>query len=254
MSKHLICSLILGVLGAPGMRALAQDPKTSADDRAKQLFQKMEERLAKVKTLDGTVELKWEITGKHPTALLLAGSLSLAEGNRTRLDLREQTEGRPLYQLLISDGCRAWYQDAELPKPQVASKVPANLNAEILTHLARSGLLPLNSPLPPVEVAESKERFSVSKFRLGPKEKIGEREALQLEYRLDIKDQKGPKGEDVPFAVTVWLDPATSFPIKRVSVLAGEPEGERLTITERYGKLVIDRPVDPRKFELPKEK
>jgi hypothetical protein len=103
--------------------------------------------------------------------------------------------------------------------------------------------------LPPVEVADSKGRFPVSGFRLGPTEKVGEREAQRLEYQLFIKGQDGPDGKPAPFSVTLWLDPETLLPMKRVVL----QEVLGIKITESYGKLLLNGKVDVRKFEMPKK-
>ena len=153
-----------------------------------------------------------------------------------------------MFKSLVSDGTRWWWHDKGSPPHLVNKKPWANLTADCLTELARSGLSLPTMPLPPVEAANSKERFPVSGFRLGPKEKVGEREAQRLEYQLFIKGQNGPTGEKLPFPVTVWLDPRTCLPIKRV--VTQDVLGVK--ITESYGKLVLDGEVEAKQFELPK--
>ena len=232
-------------------RVSAQDKQPAGDDQAKQLFYKMESRLAKAKALECVFDINCEISeaSEHGQAILLEGSLFLAEGNRARQEMNERTNGRPMFKLSISDGARWWWHDEGSPPHLVNSKPWASLNADYLTSLARCGLFVPTMPLPPVEAANSKERFPVSGFRLGPKEKVGKREAQRLEYQLLIKGQNGPAGEELPFPVTVWLDPKTSLPIKRVisqTVFGG------FKITETYGKLVLDGEVSANKFEFPK--
>jgi outer membrane lipoprotein-sorting protein len=249
MFKAPVFSLVI-VLAACCLPALSQDAKPAADDRAKQLFQQMENRLAKAKTLQCTFEIDDEFSapGDPKTTRLLEGSLFLAGGNRVRQEIKERTVGRPMFKLLVSDGTRWWWHDKGSPPHLVNKKLGDNLNADFATALARSGLSLPTLPLPPVETADAKERFPVSGFRLGTKEKVGEREAQRLEYRLPIKGQDGPAGEKIFFSVTVWLDPGTSLPIKRVitqTVLG-------MKTTETYRTLVLNGEIEAKKFELPK--
>jgi outer membrane lipoprotein-sorting protein len=119
-----------------------QIAKQETDNRAKQLFQKMEERLAKAKTLECAFEIKDEFSapGDPRTTLLLEGSLFLAEGNRARQEMSERTEGRPIFHMLVSDGTRWWWHDKGSPPHLVNKKPGNNLNPDFLTALARTGL------------------------------------------------------------------------------------------------------------------
>jgi len=251
MFKHPGFSPVLIVLAACVTPSPGQNTNRGGDDRAKQLFQQMEGRLAKAQTLECAFEITDEFAarGDPRSKLLLEGYLFLAEGNRARQEINERADGRPTFHMLVSDGMRWWWYDKGSPPHLVNTKPYADLNADFLTALARTGLSLPNLPLPPVEAADSKERFPVSGFRLGPKEKIGEREAQRLEYQLFIKGQKEPNGEDAPFSVTVWLDPQTSLPIQRVVV----QDVLGMRITESYDKLILNGKVDAKRFELPKE-
>lgn len=257
MLRHLKYSLILVLLAGWVRPSLGQTAKPETDDRgkqtddrAKQLFQEMEARLDKARTLECDFDIDNDIAapGDPATKLLLKGSLFLAGKNQAREEIHERTDGLPVFHMLVSDGVHWWWHDKGSPPHLVNKRPGANLNAEFLTALARSGLSLPNFPLPPVEAPDSKERFPVSGFRLGAKEKIGQREAQRLDYELFIKGQNGPKGEPAPFSVTIWLDPETRLPMKRVilqKVLG-------IKITENYEKLSLDGKVDARKFDLPK--
>ncbi len=51
-------------------------------------------------------------------------------------------------------------------------------------------------------------------------------------------------------SVALWLDVKTGLPVKRI-VTAGVA-GERMTVTETYGKFTLDEKVDVKKFDLPR--
>ena len=97
-----------------------------------------------------------------------------------------------------------------------------------------------------------KDRFPVSEFKLGPKEKVGDVTAQRLDYRFDVKGQKQPNGEDAPFQASVWIDPKTSLPLKRAIIwkFAGV---QVMSIDEHYENLVIDEKIDDGKFKVAEE-
>jgi outer membrane lipoprotein-sorting protein len=253
---HAIACVI--VIMAAGSPALAQGTKPANGDAANQLFQKMEDRLADAKTLQCMLEIKSEGSGEpgFPVRKMeFVGSLALGEGNYVRLELTKTSAeaadlpGVPFW-LHISDGRRELHQDSGMPKPQITDHVAGNLHADLVTLLARSGFYLPTLPLPPVEAADMKDRFPVSEFKLGPKEKVGEIVTQRLDYRFDVKGQKQPNGTDASFRASVWLDANTNLPVKRAITwkLVGV---EVISITEHYKNLVVDERIDPKEFELP---
>ncbi|HBI45495.1 MAG TPA: hypothetical protein DDY78_21965 [Planctomycetales bacterium] len=171
------------------------------------------------------------------------GSLFLAEGKKARLAINEATNGRPMRLLTVSDGVRLSYQDNGMPQPKFED-APKNLNADILIWVARPGVFLPQAPLPDVKTDDAKDRFRVSSFTLGDKEKVGERETQRLEYQLTVK------GQDEPLSVVIWLDPKTGLPIKRL--VTSRTGGQQTTVVETYEKLTLDEKVDVKKFDLPK--
>jgi hypothetical protein len=121
-------------------------------------------------------------------------------------------------------------------KPQPAPKV---YTSNLMTVVARSGFFITIMPLPPEPFTnpdfDLKEGFSVSGFKLGKKEKIGERETQRVDYVLSVKGNEGQ------FPAAVWIDLKTGLPVKRE--LSG-------MYTENY-ELKLDGKLDLKMFELP---
>jgi uncharacterized protein (TIGR03067 family) len=205
-------------------------------NEAENLFRAMEEGLTRAKTLECDFDVKID-------TLSYKGSLLLAEGNKVRLEINEATKGRPMRVLIVSDGTRLSYQDNGMPHAKIED-APKNLNAKILTWVARPGVFLPQAPLPDVKADDAKDRFRVSGFKLGTKEKVGEREAQRLDYQLAVK------GLNDPLSVALWLDVKTGLPVKRIVTEA--VAGEKMRVTEIYGKLKLGEKVDARKFDLPK--
>jgi uncharacterized protein (TIGR03067 family) len=205
-------------------------------NEAEKLFRAMEESLSKVKTLECVFDVKID-------AVSYKGSLFLAEGNRARLEINEATKGRSMRILMVSDGARLSYQDNGMLHPKIED-TPKNLNAEILTWVARPGVFLPQAPLPDVKADDAKDRFRVSGFKLGGKEKIDEREAQRLDYQLAVK------GLNDPLSVALWIDLKSGLPVKRI-VTEGVAGG-KVSVTEIYGKLTLGERVDAKRFDLPK--
>lgn len=231
MRMHVHLALTAGLLLA------ADTPKNDgAKNEAEKLFHAMEQKLDKAQTLECVFEVKIN-------TLSYEGSLFLAQGNRARLEINEATKGRPMRLLMISDGARRSFQDNGISRPQLGD-TPKNLNGEILTWVARPGVFLPSTPLPDVKADAAKDRFQVSGFELGKKEKVGEREAQRLDYQLSVK------GLDHTLSVAVWLDLTSRLPVKRVAT--ERVAGQETIVVEIYGTLTLDEKVDAKKFDLPK--
>ena len=261
MCKPFTFIVLFVFFAARAMPAFAEG-KPGSDEAAKQLFYKMEDRLSRATSLKCDLKIKVEGTGEPNGPFKkqeLAGSLALATPNLVRFELKK-TAAEPSdlpgvhFWLTVSDGKRNLHEDSGTPKPLVhnAGKEEENALADYSTLLARSGLYLVTLPLPPVAARDMKDRFPVSEFKLGPKEKVGDVMAQRLDYRFDVKGQKQPNGDDAPFQASVWIDPKTSLPLKRAITwkFAGV---QVISIDERYENLVIDEKIDTATFKVPQE-
>ncbi len=238
--------------------ALAGAAPTDPGDRAKQLFDAMEQKVTTGQSFQCAFEIKADLSeGAGPAvALDLDGSLAVADGNRARLAVRERTAGRPPFHLVVCDGRRWWWHDKGSP-PHLVNRPPgASLAGDYRVSFARAGVFLPTLPLPPVEADGPTDRFPVSGFRLGPKERVGTRDAQRVGYDLFVKGQTQPDGGPMPFPVQLWLDAETSLPVKRVvtqKLVAGAGEARAgVVVTETYQKAASGGAVAPGTFELPK--
>jgi hypothetical protein len=245
--------ILIALCLAQVLRVMGED-KAAGDDAAKQLFQKMEDQLAKAKTLKCNLEIHIEGTGEPGAPLRkvdFIGSLALAEGNRARLELRK-TRPEPSdmpevpFWLTISDGNRLLHQDSGMPKPTIGSVGAMDSHADIAAFLARSGIYPTTLPLPDVDVKKMKDRFPVSDCKLGPKEKVDGVLAQRLDYQFEVIGQKGP------IQASVYIGVKGGLPLKRTSTwkLGGI---QVMAIAETYKHLVADEKIDPEEFHLKKK-
>ena len=258
MFKQITFMVVVVLFAARAPLAFAEG-KPGNDEAAKQLFYKMEDRLSRATSLNCNLQIKLEGTGEPGGPLMkrnLTGSLAVADGKRVRIELKQSGEksDKPgeIYWLSVSDGNRQLHQDTGTPKPLVGNAGKDDPLADFSTLLARSGLALVTFPLPPVEARDMKDRFPVSEFKLGPKEKVGDVTAQRLDYRFDVKGQKQPNGDDAPFRASVWIDPMTSLPLKR-SITWKLVGVQVMSIDERYENLVIDEKLDAGTFKVPQQ-
>jgi outer membrane lipoprotein-sorting protein len=222
---------------------LALLPGQGTDDGEK-LFRQMEAKMSKAKALD----LSFDIAIEAGKGGMVKGTVVAMNGNKARLELVGELESKPIKMLMISDGTRM--KSTGSGEEGAPRDTPKNLDEMIRAMMTRAGVLLPIFMREPVEDGQKPKEFKpdeqvrVSEFGLGKTEKLGEQEAQVVEYKLNMKPAKEP------FSVTVWIDPKTSLPLKRV--LAGKMEDQKMTVTETYTKLVLDGKLDEKKFELPK--
>jgi outer membrane lipoprotein-sorting protein len=212
-------------------------------NEAEKLFRDMEKKITSAKTLECDFETtleggaEFKMTGK--------GSLTLAEGNKCRMELNGEAMGKTFKGTVTSDGTNL--QSAEDGKVQPKVDTPKQLGDLLRAGITRAGVLStiVLRGDPMAKEFKIDEVFKVSDFKLGKKEKIGAAEAQEIQYALN------GTGMDTPMTVSVWVDTKTNLPLKRV--MSTTLMGNKIMSTETCPKMTLDPKVDPKKFELPKE-
>jgi uncharacterized protein (TIGR03067 family) len=236
--------------------------------RAKQLFEAMEGRLLKAKSVRCGFSTEFSFQGNATTAGAgggppTEGTLIFTEGNKVNLQIEEATDPDINPGKIVSDGVRlrenVWNPGPSKgggpPPPKTREGKPNPQLTEVLRSLlCRVGLYHrfverrLTDPgldLPETLRFKPDTAFAVSDFTLGGKEKVGGRECQVVLHRL------APRGLDLgdrPVQVKVWIDVRTNLPLKR-ELIAGEGA---LRVTETYADMELDGKLEPKLFELPK--
>jgi outer membrane lipoprotein-sorting protein len=212
-------------------------------NEAEKLFREMEAKVAKAKNIECAYEIKMEF-GKETGSS--KGTLLIGEGNKVRVEANGEFAGMKENRTEISDGMKG-----VLGKDSPASVVPKWLHQAIRASLTRATLLNPGFVVQPGQKPDDSEyrideRFPVTQFKLGKKEKVGDQEAQVIEYTLTMAG-----GRKETLAVSVWLDTKTQLPLKRI--LAATIDDKKMTISETFTKLDLDAKIDPKQFELPKK-
>jgi outer membrane lipoprotein-sorting protein len=206
---------------------------------AEKLFRDMEKKVTSAKTLECTFEAKLEAPRDQNGTI--TGEVVLADGNKWFTEYGGEVGGRKGKTTSISDGIKVVDIESDMPnKTRDANKGQTGI---LCASVARAGLMA--SFFYVAKELKAADDLKASDFKLGKKEKVGDKEAQVIDYHLTMK------GLEVPLSISVWVDTKTKLPLKRVvTVMKGDEKG---TITETYSKLKIDEKIDPKKFELPKD-
>jgi outer membrane lipoprotein-sorting protein len=196
---------------------------------AEKLFRNMETRITSAKTLQVNYETVFGEFGK------MKGSLAVAAGNKVCLEQQGEIKDKAFEFKIISDG--AMTKTSGTFGAKEAKETPNMMGEKLLRFVSRGGIGPVIFQA--VRQGERENPFDVSDFKLGKKEKIGDRAAQIVEY--DVQLDKGKTH------VSVWLDVKTSLPIKR-ELTVGD---SNIRVTETYSAFNVNGQIDPKKFELP---
>jgi hypothetical protein len=121
-----------------------------------------------------------------------------------------------------------------------ASPTPKGLEQKARVAVSRSGIL-----LGLLIATPGGLELRASDFKLGRKQKVGDRQTQAVEYNSTVL------GAKEPMATIVWIDVETKVPLKRsFRMKEGGKEG---TMTETFSNVKLDGKIDPKKFELPKD-
>lgn len=210
---------------------------TQESNEAAQMFQQMEDKITRGKTLEARVEI---VQGPG-----FKVTLFLAEGNKMRVEWgKDEAMGTA-----VSNGTELACKSEKIPKKSIA--VPDSLNKRLRIGFARAGIFDCLVHIDELFMQGVKpaktdvtEQVLASDFKLGTKEKVGDRDAQIIQYKLITSLQNEP----VP--CSVWLDVKTKLPLKRT--LTVPIIDQQRTITELYTRLTLDEEIDLKVFALPK--
>jgi hypothetical protein len=228
--------LLCLVLFVPALAAQESEPEKR--------FRAMEEKILAAKVFQVSGEMN--VAGGKGDKSRFEVAILLGTGNRAWLTAVAQVRGEKHHLQMISDGMRMRLTGTADKQPP-EQPTPKHLHRALALTFTRlgltAGLRPFRRRPGAMTGAEEPDRqLILSDFKLGPAEKVEERAARVLRYKVS-----GPAAPG-PVEVTLWLDARTDLPLKRVLDL----EKYKARITETYKEFHLDPKVKPRVFELPR--
>jgi hypothetical protein len=223
------------------------------ENDAQKLFREMEANICSAKSLHFVFNLEIQDSSTGKKVGEGKGSFDF-EANKFRMEREIQVATGTVKQLSISDG-KLTYTTFGKAIGAKAMNVPAmtfprlpNGNFEkTLRVLAEGGpnLLLSTSFLGPT-LKFNEDFLKISDFKLGNKEKVGQRDAQVVQF----VGVMGPDRTTVKYRV--WIYTTTKLPVKMESFFREKVNGPELRQVEIFTTFVVNGPVDPKQFELPK--
>ncbi len=213
---------------------------------AEKLLGAVEERFTRPKTIRLRFELQVEVRGK--AAFALKGTVAVAADDRVSVQADRESFGKKDRMTLTSDGKELRLTDAGAAEAKVKTvPTPKGLSRAFAAILGRvdlfNGITFLRLDDGRVRELKPDALFRVLNVQSGGREKVEGRGARLLTYAVALPGSR-------PLAVSLWVDPVTRLPLKRVTVFSNGAGSS--TVTETYSEIRLNEKLDPRQFGLPK--
>ena len=167
------------------------------------------------------------------------GTIYVAAGNKTRLDLQSELFQLGGKNLILTNGKSKYAKVGNL----VFHEGPFPPEGDVLLAMIARFSAAMAAMETKAAAADLDKDFPVKNFKLGVKEMVGKREAQVVQYQLQDK-KIGDLAE-----VSVWIDTKTQLPLKRA--IAGKDKKTIGDLAETYGVFTVDSKLDGKLFDIP---
>ena len=199
---------------------------------AEQLYIKMVETVIGAENLQISIKAEGKSNGK--VTRTLQGKFVMESPNSLYVKLDGNYQGKPDSTLMVCDGTNMKVGD----KPARAATADASDNWRgFLVSMGLSTYLSTG-------LVRGAPKLDNKEYKLGKKENVNGVEAQAIEYAIDLGKP------EVTLTTTVWVDPKTNLPVKRITVVkVGKDEG---VYSESLGPIKMNEKIDPKTFAIPK--
>jgi len=208
------------------------------ENEAEKLYRGMEKKILAAKSLVVEFDSQNTVGDKKFT---VKGTIHLAEGNKTRLDLESEIFELGGKNLIVTNGTAKYAKVGEIVFREGPFPPKGDVFLALIAEFGAAGAALEQK----IATAELNEEFPVTTFKLGPKEMIGEREAQVVQYQLENK-KLGSLAK-----MSLWIDTKTGLPLKRT--MAEKQDGKEVRMTETYTVFTVDSNLDDKLFEVPQK-
>ncbi len=215
---------------------LAAAPARAEEGEAEKLYRAMEKKIRASKSL--VVEFNSQHT-VDDEKFTVKGTIHIAAGNKTRLDLESELIELGGKNLIVTNGKSKYAKVGNM----VFDEGPFPPETEILLALIARFGASHGAMEQKIATADLDKGFPVKNFRLGVKEMVGKREAQVVQCQIQNKEI-GDLAE-----VSVWIDTKTQLPLKRT--VAGKDKKTIGDLVETYSVFTVDSKLDGKLFDIP---
>jgi outer membrane lipoprotein-sorting protein len=214
-------------------------PAQAQENEAEKLYRAFEKKLLAAKAFKFSFDIEGD-TGRNIT---LKGDFTLAAGNKLKAVFEGKEGDKAMSGTVVSDGQTTGMKIIADGKPQSNTEATVDkLTEYIAGNFAIGGLL-FAVERDPKLPDSAPDKLKLSGFKLGGKEKVGDRDAQVVEFSFEWKDSKA--------SAKLWLDSKTQVPLKRM-VEVKEGDKVRLRATEMYTNWQWEPKLKDGEFTLPK--
>ena len=215
---------------------LAAVPARAQEGEAEKLYRAMEKKILAAKSL--TLEFNSEMT-HDDKKVTLKGTIYVATGNKTRLDLESELFQLGGKNLIVTNGKSKYAKVGNL----IFHEGPFPPEGDVLVALIARFSAAMAALWQKIEATDIDKDFPVKDFKLGVKEMVGKREAQVVQFQLQDK-----KIGDLA-KMTIWIDTKTQLPLKRA--MAGKKDTKIGDLTETYSVFTVDSTLEGKLFDIP---
>ena len=190
-------------------------------NEGEKLYRDLEKRVGQAKVVRVAFASKIMKDGKEGGHF--KGVVALGEGDKARVELKGEGEGKAFTLEMTSDGKKLKVV-ATPPGGEKEEPLPKHFGAMVRTGLSRVGptaaWLIAHPKAEGEQGADIDKVLQISDFKLGANAKVEGREARVIDYKVT------PTGRADPVMLKLWLDAKTRLPLKRE--LSDEKSGFRI--------------------------
>jgi hypothetical protein len=215
---------------------LAAAPAQAQEGEAEKLYRTMEKKIRAAKSLVVEFNSQHTVDDKsEPSKFTVKGTMYIALGNKTHLDLESEIFQLGGKNLIVTNGKSKYAKVGNI----VFREGPFPPEGEVLLALIAQFGAAAAALEQKITTADLDKGFPIKSFKLGGKEMVGKREAQVVKYQLENKGI-GDLSE-----WSVWIDTKTQLPLKRTEA------GKKQRSTETYGVFTVDSKLDDKLFDVP---
>jgi outer membrane lipoprotein-sorting protein len=231
------------LLVVPLLLAASVEPAQEGNEATK-LYQAMVDKITAAKSLKVVVEMQGTPFGANKTTEpRFKQTIWIAEGNKVRWAFEQPLKDKvDSNGLAVCDGKQLFFQSA---LANLKRDVDAGFSAQLVDSLAKHGcwvaIARLNEAVDPQGKAFTP--LVASNFKLGAKEKLGDKQVQVLTYLVREKGGRPADGG----SYSIWIDTKSQLPAK--VVLDG---ANNFRVQETYVEWQLDPKLEAKLFDAPK--